>query len=56
MSDERQPTEPEEPVEDLDVSPDEAKDVKGGAPAATGKPQMQDIHFTHVVDKSSPLL
>ena len=37
-------------VEDLDVPPEEADDVKGG------KAQFQDFHFTHTVDKSSPIL
>ena len=37
-------------VEDLDVSPEEVGDVKGG------KVQMQDFHFTKKVDKSSPSL
>lgn len=36
-------------VDDLDVAPEEAEDVKGG------KVQMQDFHFTKTVDKSSPL-
>ena len=37
-------------VEDLDVPPEEADDVTGG------KAQFQDLHFTHRVDKSSPIL
>ena len=36
-------------VDDLDVPPEEAANVKGG------KVQMQDFHFTKKVDKSSPL-
>ena len=37
-------------VEDLDVPPEESDDVKGG------KAQFQDLHFTHRVDKASPIL
>ena len=55
--------------EDLEVAPEEAQDVKGGAgtqgivsprdPASglpTGKANFQDFHFTHKVDKASPNL
>ena len=57
MSDHRDDV--EEEVEDLDLAPGEVEQVKGGDAAktpTTSKPHTQDIHFTHVVDKSSPLL
>jgi type VI protein secretion system component Hcp len=40
---------PEDAVEDLEVSEEEAADVEGG-----GKAQFQDIHFTKYSDKSTP--
>ena len=39
-------------VADLEVTPEESADVKGGAGA--GKVQMQDFHFTKSVGKGSP--
>jgi hypothetical protein len=60
MSDERSSHEPDEPVEDLDVTPDEALGVLGGdkVSPATSKPkvQPQDFNFVHRVDKASPIL
>ncbi len=40
---------PEAALEDLEPSEDESTDVKGG-----GKVNVQDISFTHNVDKASP--
>jgi len=66
MSEQRDPHTAE--PEDLDVSAEEAQDVKGGEAAGivsprdpasglpTGKVAHQDFHFTHKVDKSSPNL
>ena len=62
MSEQRDPH-PAEP-EDLDVDAEQAEGVKGGDavvsprdPASglpTGKRQLQDIHITKPIDKSSP--
>lgn len=60
MSDEPQNKDREEQVEDLDVAPEAAEDVKGGRDVATGqatgKRQYADFSFTHYVDKASPSL
>ena len=62
MSEQRDPHTAE--PEDLDVDAEQAEDVKGGEgivsprdPASglpTGKRNLQDFHFTHTSDKSSP--
>jgi type VI protein secretion system component Hcp len=43
-------------VADLEVTPEESADVKGGAGSGggAGKVQMQDFHFTKNVSKPSP--
>jgi type VI protein secretion system component Hcp len=46
-------------IEDLDVDPAEAADVKGGDKAQTapsGKLQTHDLNFTHLSDKATPTL
>ena len=56
MSDERSTSSSDEPIEDLDVDGREAEDVKGGGTgkAGTNKVSTNEIHFTHLQDKSSP--
>ena len=50
MNDRQKDEQQDARVEDLDVSPEEVGDVKGG------KVQMQDFHFTKKIDKASPSL
>jgi type VI protein secretion system component Hcp len=55
MTDDRASRPDEDAVEDLDVDPGEAADVKGGdAAKPTGKVHPHDFTFTHLFDKSSP--
>jgi type VI protein secretion system component Hcp len=56
MNEERHPSQPDEQVEDLDVTSDEADAVKGGDAAAkkpAGSAKLNDFHFTHTIDKAS---
>jgi hypothetical protein len=50
MSDERKDEDREQPIEDLDVDPEAAEDVKGGRDAstglATGRRQYKPVEFT----------
>ena len=41
-------------VKDLSVR--KSKNVKGGAPTPKGKSSPSDFNFTHLYDKSSPVL